>query len=112
MQEHIRRAHPEHYIPKLPATEDSFLLMVNTPPQDRRQLEGTPTATQSTSIQLHVLGRDSVCFSQRFLWPRLLKLTIHAQTFKIGILITEANQAHRARRGPETINRCLVPSLS
>ncbi|KAL6895834.1 hypothetical protein HDV57DRAFT_27989 [Trichoderma longibrachiatum] len=47
MQEHIRRAHPEHYIPKLPATEDSFLLMVNTPPQDRRQLEGTPTATQN-----------------------------------------------------------------
>lgn len=30
MQEHIRRAHPSHYIPKLPATEESFLLMVNT----------------------------------------------------------------------------------
>lgn len=29
MQEHIRRAHPTHYIPKLPATEESFLLMVN-----------------------------------------------------------------------------------
>ena len=24
MQEHIRRAHPEHYISKLPATEESF----------------------------------------------------------------------------------------
>ncbi|KAK7543553.1 hypothetical protein IWX49DRAFT_609151 [Phyllosticta citricarpa] len=35
MQEHIRRAHPEHYIPKLPATEESFALMVNTPPHDR-----------------------------------------------------------------------------
>ncbi|KAI9666686.1 MAG: hypothetical protein M1821_004622 [Bathelium mastoideum] len=35
MQEHIRRAHPEHYIPKLPATEESFLLMVNTPPHER-----------------------------------------------------------------------------
>jgi hypothetical protein len=35
MQEHIRRAHPEHYIPKLPATEDSFKLMVNTNPADR-----------------------------------------------------------------------------
>ncbi|KAF1970396.1 hypothetical protein BU23DRAFT_211899 [Bimuria novae-zelandiae CBS 107.79] len=33
MQEHIRRAHPEHYISKLPATEESFTLMVSTPPQ-------------------------------------------------------------------------------
>lgn len=30
MQEHIRRAHPSHYIPKLPATEESFMLMVNS----------------------------------------------------------------------------------
>lgn len=37
MQEHIRRAHPEHYISKLPATEESFLLMINTPPSDRAQ---------------------------------------------------------------------------
>lgn len=35
MQEHIRRAHPEHYISKLPATEESFLLMVNSPPSER-----------------------------------------------------------------------------
>ena len=35
MQEHIRRAHPEYYIPKLPATEESFQLMVNTPPSAR-----------------------------------------------------------------------------
>ncbi|KAF2758116.1 hypothetical protein EJ05DRAFT_531851 [Pseudovirgaria hyperparasitica] len=35
MQEHIRRAHPEHYLPKLPATEESFMLMVNTPPSER-----------------------------------------------------------------------------
>ncbi|KAI0136440.1 hypothetical protein BJ170DRAFT_11341 [Xylariales sp. AK1849] len=39
MQEHIRRAHPEHYISKLPATEESFLLMISTPPQDRAQLQ-------------------------------------------------------------------------
>lgn len=37
MQEHIRRAHPEHYISKLPATEESFLLMINTPPSERVQ---------------------------------------------------------------------------
>jgi len=35
MQEHIRRAHPEHYISKLPATEESFMLMINTPPSER-----------------------------------------------------------------------------
>ncbi|KAL1970136.1 hypothetical protein VTN77DRAFT_6541 [Rasamsonia byssochlamydoides] len=38
MQEHIRRAHPSHYIPKLPATEESFLLMVNTPLDQRAHL--------------------------------------------------------------------------
>ena len=27
MQEHIRRAHPEHYISKLPATEVSLFLL-------------------------------------------------------------------------------------
>ncbi|OIW35495.1 hypothetical protein CONLIGDRAFT_61451 [Coniochaeta ligniaria NRRL 30616] len=37
MQEHIRRAHPEHYISKLPATEESFLLMITTAPSDRPQ---------------------------------------------------------------------------
>jgi hypothetical protein len=35
MQEHIRRAHPEYYIPKLPATKESFDLMINSPPSER-----------------------------------------------------------------------------
>lgn len=35
MQEHIRRAHPDYYIPKLPATEESFQLMINTPPSHK-----------------------------------------------------------------------------
>ncbi|PHH79435.1 hypothetical protein CDD83_3869 [Cordyceps sp. RAO-2017] len=39
MQEHIRRAHPENYISKLPATEESFLLMINTPPQEHRSAD-------------------------------------------------------------------------
>ncbi|RAO71888.1 uncharacterized protein BHQ10_007900 [Talaromyces amestolkiae] len=43
MQEHIRRAHPNHYIPKLPATEESFLLMVNTPLDQRAHLNTQPT---------------------------------------------------------------------
>ncbi|KAK2073556.1 hypothetical protein P8C59_007835 [Phyllachora maydis] len=42
MQEHIRRAHPEHYISKLPATEESFLLMINTPPSERPQTQANP----------------------------------------------------------------------
>ncbi|KAJ2902555.1 transcription factor [Zalerion maritima] len=50
MQEHIRRAHPEHYIPKLPATEESFLLMINTPPTDR--------SAQSQSQNTQGLSRD------------------------------------------------------
>ncbi|KAI1326185.1 hypothetical protein F5Y16DRAFT_421939 [Xylariaceae sp. FL0255] len=41
MQEHIRRAHPEHYISKLPATEESFLLMINTPPTERSQTQNS-----------------------------------------------------------------------
>lgn len=44
MQEHIRRAHPEHYISKLPATEESFLLMINTPPSERRHPEQSPAS--------------------------------------------------------------------
>ena len=43
MQEHIRRAHPEHYISKLPATEESFLLMINSPPTQR-----TPNQQQTS----------------------------------------------------------------
>jgi hypothetical protein len=39
MQEHIRRAHPDHYIPKLPATEESFQLMISTPPTQRPQVQ-------------------------------------------------------------------------
>ncbi|KAF2965245.1 hypothetical protein GQX73_g8341 [Xylaria multiplex] len=47
MQEHIRRAHPEHYISKLPATEESFLLMINTPPSDRPQAQNSAGPPQS-----------------------------------------------------------------
>ncbi|KIX05793.1 uncharacterized protein Z518_03765 [Rhinocladiella mackenziei CBS 650.93] len=44
MQEHIRRAHPDYYIPKLPATEESFQLMISTPPSQRPQQPSQPTA--------------------------------------------------------------------
>jgi hypothetical protein len=49
MQEHIRRAHPDHYIPKLPATEESFALMVNTPPSERPPLPPSHTHTHTNS---------------------------------------------------------------
>jgi hypothetical protein len=60
MQEHIRRAHPEHYISKLPATEESFLLMINTPPSERPQTQassGAPHASQNKGLS-HVFHRD------------------------------------------------------
>ncbi|KAL2815761.1 hypothetical protein BDW59DRAFT_166651 [Aspergillus cavernicola] len=54
MQEHIRRAHPNHYIPKLPATEESFVLMVTTPPEQRANL----TPPQSHSRRRNDSDRD------------------------------------------------------
>lgn len=50
MQEHIRRAHPEHYIAKLPATEDSFYLMINSAPSERPPI---PQTSAPNSIPGH-----------------------------------------------------------
>lgn len=60
MQEHIRRAHPEHYISKLPATEESFLLMINTPPSERppTQQSSGPPHTSHPKGHPHAFGRD------------------------------------------------------
>jgi hypothetical protein len=52
MQEHIRRAHPEHYISKLPATEESFQLMINTPPSER-----PPPQTSRSTRHLELRNR-------------------------------------------------------
>ncbi|KAK3362903.1 hypothetical protein B0T25DRAFT_23033 [Lasiosphaeria hispida] len=61
MQEHIRRAHPEHYISKLPATEESFMLMINTPPSERSQTQpgsdGQPHGSQKKGLS-HTFRRD------------------------------------------------------
>ncbi|KAL8698317.1 MAG: hypothetical protein Q9224_001906 [Gallowayella concinna] len=51
MQEHIRRAHPEHYIAKLPATEESFQLMINTPPSEKPQ--PIPTQVYENTVYGH-----------------------------------------------------------
>lgn len=59
MQEHIRRAHPEHYISKLPATEESFLLMINTPPSERapaQQQNSTATAVPAQGAPTNPQG--------------------------------------------------------
>ncbi|KAK4128355.1 hypothetical protein N657DRAFT_563141 [Parathielavia appendiculata] len=60
MQEHIRRAHPEHYIAKLPATEESFLLMINTSPSERPQPQPTsvPPHAHQTKGASHGFRRD------------------------------------------------------
>ncbi|CAG8972911.1 hypothetical protein HYALB_00001331 [Hymenoscyphus albidus] len=55
MQEHIRRAHPEHYISKLPATEESFQLMINTPPSER-------PPPPSSNLGPHSYGNDRLSY--------------------------------------------------
>ncbi|KAI0381995.1 hypothetical protein F5Y04DRAFT_288143 [Hypomontagnella monticulosa] len=64
MQEHIRRAHPEHYISKLPATEESFLLMINTPPSDRSQLQNSTGPPQAN------LDPSKIYPHERHAYPR------------------------------------------
>ncbi|CAL5874990.1 uncharacterized protein PFLUO_LOCUS9293 [Penicillium psychrofluorescens] len=61
MQEHIRRAHPNHYIPKLPATEESFLLMVTTPPEQRAQLSPPeqPQPRRRNEVERDIYVRDA-----------------------------------------------------
>ncbi|KAK6443640.1 hypothetical protein LTR95_000467 [Oleoguttula sp. CCFEE 5521] len=49
MQEHIRRAHPEYYIAKLPATKESFDLMISTPPHERPQ-EPSPQQNHAQAV--------------------------------------------------------------
>ncbi|EXJ95196.1 hypothetical protein A1O1_00315 [Capronia coronata CBS 617.96] len=51
MQEHIRRAHPDYYIPKLPATEESFQLMINTPPSQRPPQPQPAAATTTAPVR-------------------------------------------------------------
>ncbi|KAK4178829.1 hypothetical protein QBC36DRAFT_288142 [Triangularia setosa] len=58
MQEHIRRAHPEHYIAKLPATEESFLLMINTPPRPTTQPTSAPAHMNQNKGPAHGYRRD------------------------------------------------------
>lgn len=54
VQEHIRRAHPDNYIPKLPATKESFELIVNAalgPAQEDTKIEVVcPLLTKDGSV--------------------------------------------------------------
>jgi len=59
MQEHIRRAHPEYYIPKLPATKESFELMITTPPHDRPSQDPNPNQHQPHAIHQAQLQQHS-----------------------------------------------------
>jgi hypothetical protein len=58
MQEHIRRAHPEYYIPKLPATKESFELMITTPPHELPQ-ETSPQQQQQNNVHHPVVPQHS-----------------------------------------------------
>lgn len=60
MQEHIRRAHPEHYIAKLPATEESFQLMINSPPTARPPPVSVSSAERPVEIQKLPNGISSI----------------------------------------------------
>lgn len=51
MQEHIRRAHPEYYIPKLPATEASFLHMISSSPRERPDPEENSAVAAQSNAQ-------------------------------------------------------------
>ncbi|PSR97500.1 hypothetical protein BD289DRAFT_90225 [Coniella lustricola] len=62
MQEHIRRAHPEHYIAKLPATEESFLLMINTPPNERPQNSQIPASNNVSNHPTKPYAPDRIGF--------------------------------------------------
>ena len=53
MQEHIRRAHPEYYLPKLPATKESFELMINTPPHDPPAIDPNHANQNRAHSHLH-----------------------------------------------------------
>lgn len=63
MQEHIRRAHPEYYISKLPATEETFNLMVNTPPSERPP--PPPEPLQASSYPRETSGKATAAPIER-----------------------------------------------
>ncbi|OAL46226.1 hypothetical protein IQ07DRAFT_518414 [Pyrenochaeta sp. DS3sAY3a] len=60
MQEHIRRAHPEYYIAKLPATEESFQLMVTSTPQERPAPAYFHPSTLSSAYNESAYGGDDL----------------------------------------------------
>ena len=73
MQEHIRRAHPEYYLPKLPATRESFELMINTPPHERPEQDPNHanhhhhrSSSLHTQQQHHVQHSDPLGLSPAF----------------------------------------------
>ncbi|EZF51106.1 hypothetical protein H103_05614, partial [Trichophyton rubrum CBS 288.86] len=85
MQEHIRRAHPNHYIPKLPATEESFQLMVNTPPQQ------PPQQQQRQQHQQHQLQQQQ---QQQQLQARE-KDVEHPAATTAAVALAQLQQHHR-----------------
>lgn len=98
MQEHIRRAHPEHYISKLPATEESFILMINTPPSERRQADSSPASAPRS--MLHPPPPHPASINSPIQFPLHFSATYTANQISTTVyLIMQKKSAIRARLG-------------
>lgn len=75
MQEHIRRAHPDYYIPKLPATEESFRLMIETAPVEKPKKADSGTRSSSLS--------DTRSFQSYANGQKHLSMSLHATTMRM-----------------------------
>ncbi|KAI9724259.1 MAG: hypothetical protein M1828_003683 [Chrysothrix sp. TS-e1954] len=94
MQEHIRRAHPDYYVPKLPATEESFQIMINTDPSQR------PRQTSD----VHSFNAGSIFYDHNSTSP---EQTRPSNEFRRGSFLPRASaaaalaQLHHSRPEPE-----------
>ncbi|KAI2102621.1 hypothetical protein LOZ34_005445 [Ophidiomyces ophidiicola] len=101
MQEHIRRAHPSHYIPKLPATEESFQLMVSTPPDQRPRAPPPPPQQQQQQQQQHPQHPPQLQ-SQHPQPPRHRPPPLPQQDFlPAAVALAQLQQHHHHRAQPD-----------
>ncbi|KAI1949038.1 hypothetical protein LOZ62_002406 [Ophidiomyces ophidiicola] len=101
MQEHIRRAHPSHYIPKLPATEESFQLMVSPPPDQRPRAPPPPPQQQQQQQQQHPQHPPQLQ-SQHPQPPRHRPPPLPQQDFlPAAVALAQLQQHHHHRAQPD-----------
>ncbi|DAA78884.1 TPA_exp: putative Transcription factor RfeD [Trichophyton benhamiae CBS 112371] len=95
MQEHIRRAHPNHYIPKLPATEESFQLMVNTPPQQPPQQQQQQQQQQASQQQRQQHQQHQLQQQQQQQLQAREKDVEHPAATTAAVALAQLQQHHR-----------------